>query len=74
MIKFVRENDCVGCEICINCGRKNGYWAVEDFICDSCGASVEELYDVAKNIHLCKECLLEDYTKITEDNAMEYFN
>jgi len=31
-----RENDCVGCETCINCGRNRNYYTWE---CDECGYS-----------------------------------
>lgn len=31
-------NDCVGCERCVNCGRKNGYVVYE---CDKCGAEID---------------------------------
>lgn len=29
-----RENDCVGCENCMNCGRNRNYYIWE---CDECG-------------------------------------
>ena len=50
------ENDCVGCEHCIGCGRKHAVY----YVCDRCNDYVdpEELYDTEAG-ELCKDCLLE---------------
>lgn len=34
-----RENDCVGCETCMNCGRNRNYYIWE---CDECGYTSED--------------------------------
>lgn len=49
-------NDCVGCERCVNCGRKNGYVVYE---CDKCGAEInpeeECLYEL-NGKEVCLRC------------------
>ena len=68
-IKFYKESDCVSCEICYNCGRRDGY-IVAELYCDKCGNEVDELYDVDDEL-LCEDCLTEHFPKITYDKAIE---
>ena len=49
----VFEDSCVGCEQCINCGRKE---PVEVFYCDECGRC-EPLYHY-EGRELCQECII----------------
>lgn len=37
MAKY-RENDCVGCDDCVHCGRNHWYYA---FNCDECGEYID---------------------------------
>lgn len=48
------RNDCVGCDVCYNCGRKNDYEAI---MCDECGADIEE-EEVREweGQELCEDC------------------
>lgn len=52
-----KEYDCVGCEYCINCGRKEGYHVLE---CDECNDSVMKLYK-HDGRELCEKCLLNHF-------------
>lgn len=56
------ENECVGCEYCINCGRKH----VSHYVCDghNCEADTidgeTKLYEDGDR-HYCLRCLIEIY-------------
>jgi hypothetical protein len=52
------ENDCVGCDYCVNCGRKE----VEHFYCDKCGDE-GSLYEYDGD-ELCESCLLKAVPKV----------
>ena len=74
MIVTERENGCVGCETCVNCGRDRYVRVVDYFKCDKCGdESVDELYDVYGE-QLCDECALKQFNKIDEDNFEDYLD
>lgn len=68
---FIRENDCVGCETCMGCGRDRDYFILE---CDCCEEVInfnnEVFYETAKYRYVCEDCYIE-YLKengnITED-------
>jgi len=70
MIKYERENDCVGCDYCVNCGRKEDYF-VPILTCDSCGKEVDKLYEFEGGFEICAECVLEHFDEIDEDEALE---
>lgn len=63
------ENECVGCEYCINCGRKH----VSHYVCDgeNCDADTidgeTKLYEDGDRQY-CLRCLIEIY----KDDFMEY--
>lgn len=48
-----RMNDCVDCEYCVNCGRKDYYSVV---YCDHCGEEIESSYRW-KGEEYCLECI-----------------
>lgn len=52
------ENDCVGCETCVNCGRGD-YTA---YCCDECG-NEDTLYDF-DGYEICADCLLSRFNKV----------
>ena len=52
------ENDCVGCEYCINCGRRE----VSHWYCDDCGEEAEKLYNVDGE-DLCESCIEQRFEK-----------
>lgn len=54
------DNDCVGCEYCINCGRKEDYHVFE---CDDCGESIMELFRYDGK-ELCENCLKKYFENI----------
>ena len=56
-------NDCVGCETCFNCGRRNDY---HYHACDDCG-STEQLYK-HDGKELCQECLLKYFDEVDMDD------
>ena len=55
MIKIITENECVSCEHCINCGRKQVRYEVG--ICDECEDEVDTLYEDGIE-QLCERCAL----------------
>lgn len=57
-----RESDCVGCETCINCGRRDDYYVFE---CDDCYEQIcdDEIYEY-NGKDLCATC----YAKATISN------
>lgn len=62
------ENDCVGCDVCYNCGRKE----VEYVYCDKCGESIGDDFYEHDGGEYCYDCWLEarGYDEsLTEDNA-----
>lgn len=74
MIKHHIENDCVGCpQGCIHCGRKNGYYVLDDLVCDECKESSDVLYSYDDE-QLCLGCLLKevDVEEINDDNFADY--
>lgn len=69
------ENDCVGCEYCVNCGRDH----VQVTRCDNCG---EICYDGVfreeyGNEDLCRACVKEqiekDLKEMGDDEMFELF-
>lgn len=48
------ENQCIGCEYCIDCGAKS----VKASYCDRCDNEVEDLY-IFDDKELCLDCLYE---------------
>lgn len=65
MIKF--ENDCVGCEYCICCGKDHTPY----LYCDKCEAQAGELF-ITDDGQLCEDCLKGSFEKITDENILEY--
>ena len=59
---IIRENLCVGCETCMNCGRKYDYVYR---VCDECECE-EVLYEY-EDQELCAECLLSHFDKVDMD-------
>lgn len=65
---YTWENDCVGCERCANCGRREDY---KQYYCDKC----EEVSDADNPLYvgqngedLCWDCYKAQYTeKICDD-------
>ena len=57
-------NDCVGCETCFNCGRREDYYY---HVCDECG-STEQLYKF-EDKELCAKCLLGHFEEVDMDGA-----
>ena len=57
-----RQNDCVACETCFNCGRKDDYYF---HVCDDCG-SEEQLY-IFEGKELCQDCLIEYFEEVDMD-------
>lgn len=68
------QNNCVHCDVCYGCGRKNNY---EQIYCDRCGGEIEE-----EELHeedgqeLCEDCyhqkVYEDHKeKLTLETAMK---
>ena len=60
---IVKENDCVGCETCIYCERRYGYYI---HVCDECESN-DQLYKYDGK-ELCVECLLSYFDKVDMDN------
>lgn len=60
---IIKENYCVGCEICMNCGRKYDYYF---HACDECGSD-EQLYKYDGK-ELCDECLLSHFDEVNMEN------
>jgi len=52
------ENECVGCETCVDCGRKR----VKTISCDKCGLTTPVLYDTEWG-KICYTCLLNAHKK-----------
>jgi hypothetical protein len=52
-------NDCVGCETCIGCGRREDYYY---HVCDRC-ESPEQLY-IYYGEEICAECLLKEFEEV----------
>ena len=60
---IIKENECVGCEVCIGCGRRYGYYI---HVCDECGSD-DQLYEY-EGKELCGECLLNYFNKVDMEN------
>lgn len=60
-----RENDCVGCETCIGCSRKEDYWV---FKCDICGEVFYDEDEVTRiNGHdYCERCYEREFEEEEE--------
>lgn len=58
----VKENDCVACETCIGCGRRDDYYY---HVCDRC-ESTDQLYEYDGE-ELCAECLLKEFKEVDMD-------
>ena len=57
------EDNCVGCESCVRCGRDHE----SVYYCDECGDYTHELYD-HEGKELCWECYVEKFNqKICDD-------
>lgn len=58
-MSIYRENDCVGCDPCIGCGRNESYAVIE---CDSCGDTSMEtsrkFIPISGGRHYCPACYL----------------
>lgn len=59
---IVKDNDCVCCEICRNCGRKRDYFY---HVCDKCESDDQLFYYEGQE--LCAECLLKNFEQIDMD-------
>lgn len=59
-----RDNDCVGCETCVNCGRKEDYY-VTYTECDECKDDDAELFEY-KGKELCASCLLKEWVGLAD--------
>ena len=61
------ENDCVGCDYCVNCGRNHKYEIIE---CDNCGIELD-----ADNVHTigrkdyCEKCYIRE--TMTDEYALD---
>lgn len=62
MIEYEDENDCVGCDYCVNCGKKYAQRII--YKCDKCYEKDEDLrlYDV-NGKQLCEECVVRHWVK-----------
>lgn len=60
---IVKEDLCVACETCMNCGRKYDYFY---HVCDEC-ESDEQLYEY-EGMELCADCLLSHFEKVDMEN------
>lgn len=61
------ENECVGCEHCINCGRRH----IEVICCDTCDMWADDeyhIYDI-NGKELCFECAKEALTQMQCDDC-----
>lgn len=53
-----KESDCVSCERCYGCGRREGYYI---WVCDNCKEEFyEELTHTIWGKDLCDKCLNEE--------------
>lgn len=54
-----KDSDCVSCEHCIGCGRREGFFV---YYCDKCGyeSSDESEFTEFGNKDLCEKCYLEE--------------
>lgn len=59
---IIKDNDCVGCETCIGCGRKHDYFYR---VCDECEYEGQLYYFEEKE--LCVECLLSHFEEVDMD-------
>ena len=59
---IIKDNDCVGCETCIGCGRKYDYFY---HVCDECEYEGQLYYFEGKE--LCAECLLSHFEEVDMD-------
>ena len=51
---MVRQvNNCVGCEVCMQCGADHQI----ELVCDECGFEADKLYEY-DNEQMCENCLL----------------
>ena len=55
----VYEDDCVGCDYCINCGKKHAKY----YICDECKEYVDDLYEYDGE-ELCIDCVKERLPRV----------
>lgn len=51
-----KQNDCVGCDYCISCGKRH----VVHFYCDKCEADVDKLYEY-EGEQLCEDCMRDEF-------------
>lgn len=59
---IVHENDCVGCEHCINCGNDDVIY----LYCDKCDEAVDTLYNY-NGEQWCSDCILKDCGEVDFD-------
>lgn len=62
------ENECVGCDVCYNCGRKES----EHLYCDICGEEIDDDY-YQRGKDICEKCMFESEEVnelITLDNVL----
>lgn len=58
------EDDCVGCDHCIDCGRKH----IKIHYCDVCDDDVNELFYDLNGREVCWDCFKEQFmSKICDD-------
>lgn len=55
------ENDCVGCEVCVDCGRKK----VLHLYCDKCGWENDGIYQFDDE-ELCIDCITSKLKKVSD--------
>lgn len=59
------DNDCVGCDYCINCGRREDF---KVYFCDKCEECTDELYVGCNGEELCEDCYKGQFnSKICDD-------
>lgn len=73
MIGYYMDSECVCCERCVNCGRKEKQPILEDLKCDKCESSEDVIYSL-NGVHFCRDCLVKEVgaEEITEENFKEY--
>ena len=65
------DNDCVGCDYCINCGRGN----FKAYYCDKCEEYTDELYVGNNGEELCEDCYKKQFnSKICDDMDEDHCN
>lgn len=60
------ENECVGCERCVDCGRRR----VPVMVCDICRAECDELWEYEGD-QLCGFCLIREVPRVSPGEVEE---